>query len=63
MHTLKIDFLSQFHLSVGVIGVVYLAATVMYVLGSIFSGPLTDKLVGENYPLASFFFFSLCKKL
>jgi len=30
---------------VGVIGVVYLVATVMYVLGSIFSGPLTDKLI------------------
>ena len=47
MHKLKIGFLSQFHLSVGIIGVVYLVATVMYVLGSIFSGPLTDKLVGE----------------
>ena len=47
MHTLEfmIVILSQFHLSVGVIGAVYLASTVMYVLGSILSGPLTDKLV------------------
>ena len=35
----------QFKLSEGIIGVIYLAASVAYGVGTLFAGQLTDKLV------------------
>ena len=38
-------FTPQFHLSVGIIGVIYFAVPVTYGIGTISVGPLTDRLV------------------
>ena len=35
----------QFNLSVGIIGVAYLASTISYAVGTVIVGPITDKLV------------------
>ena len=35
----------QFNLSLGIIGVVYLASTIAYAVGTVIVGPITDRLV------------------
>ena len=35
----------QFKLSVGIIGVIYLASLLLYAVGTVLAGQLTDKLV------------------